>query len=64
MNATVQRIASLAAFLVAGTIAACWHTETRAAGPRDPKAIATYTDQPKTKIANSWDQKAAAAYLH
>jgi squalene-hopene/tetraprenyl-beta-curcumene cyclase len=63
MNATVQRIASLAAFLVAGIIAACWHTETRAAGPRDPKAIATYPDQPKTKIASSWDQKAAAAYL-
>ncbi len=63
MNSSAQRISSLAAFLVAGIIAVCWHTETRAAGPRDSKAMATYADQPETKILSSWDQKAAAAYL-
>ena len=63
MNATVRRTASMAAFLLAGIIAVCWHTETRAAGPRDPKAIPTYPNQPETKTASSWDQKAAATYL-
>ena len=63
MTATVQRIIVLAACLVAGIIAVCWHTETRAADSGDPKAIATYLDQPETKTASSWDQRAAAAYL-
>src|SRR5215467_5750611 len=63
MSAIVQRIGSLAAFLIAGIIAVCWHTETRAAGPKDPNAMATYADQPETKIVSSWDQRAAAAYL-
>src|SRR6202795_439882 len=63
MNATVQRIGALAAFFVAGIIAVCWHMEIKAAGSGDPKAIANRLDQPKTKIASSWDQKAAAAYL-
>ena len=63
MNSSVQRIGSLAAFLVAGTIVVCWRTETAAAGPGDPKAVATCVDQPETKIVSSWDQRAAAAYL-
>src|SRR5205809_3116209 len=63
MNATVQRIGALAACFVAGIIAVCWHMEIRAAGSRDPKAIAAYLDGPETKIASSWDQKAADAYL-
>jgi squalene-hopene/tetraprenyl-beta-curcumene cyclase len=63
MNSSVQRIGSLAAFLMAGIIAVCWHPETRAAGSRDSKAMATYADQPGTRIVSSWDQKAAAAYL-
>src|SRR5256714_8004154 len=63
MNATVQRIGALAACFVAGIIAVCWHMEIRAAGARDPKAMANRLDQPETKIASSWDQKAAAAYL-
>jgi hypothetical protein len=37
--------------------------ETRAAGTRDPEAMANRLDQPETKIVSSWDQKAAAAYL-
>ena len=63
MNSSVQQIGSLAAFLVAGITAVCWHTDTRAAGSRDRKAMATYADQPGTKSVSSWDQKAAAAYL-
>src|ERR1700731_1822976 len=63
MNSTVQRIGALAAFFVAGIIAVCWHMEIKAAGSGDPKAMANRLDQPKTKIASSWDQKAAAAYL-
>src|SRR6266567_1956819 len=63
MNATVQRIGALAACFVAGIIAVCWHMEIRGAGARDPKAMANRLDQPETKIASSWDQKAAAAYL-
>src|SRR6266571_3615544 len=63
MNATVQRIGALAACFVAGIISVCWQMETRAAGSRDPKAMANRLDQPETKIASSWDQKAAATYL-
>src|SRR5437016_4004495 len=63
MNATVRRIGALAACFVAAIISVCWHMETRAAGSRGPKAIANRLDQPETKIASSWDQKAAAAYL-
>src|SRR5260370_28051393 len=63
MTATVQRIGSLVACLLAGIIVVCWHPETRAAGPRSPKASAAHLDQPETKMASSWDQKAAAAYL-
>ncbi len=63
MTATVQRISALAVCLLAGIIAVCWHTETRAAAPRLPKPTATHPNQLETKIANSWDRKAAAAYL-
>lgn len=64
MNVIVQRMDSLAALLVAGIITVVsWRTETKAAGPRDPKAMATHVDQDETRILSSWDQKAAAAYL-
>src|SRR5437016_11526968 len=63
MNPTVKRISTLAACLVAGIIAVCWQTATRAADSMYPKSTIAYIDQPETKIASSWDQKAAAAYL-
>jgi squalene-hopene/tetraprenyl-beta-curcumene cyclase len=63
MNGTVQRLGALAACLVAGIVAVCWHTETRAAGSGHPKATAAYLVQPASKPVNSWDQRAAAAYL-
>src|SRR5205809_7963295 len=63
MSATVQRISALAACLLAGIVAVSWHPETRAAEPKDPKALVARPDQPEAKISTSWDQKTAAAYL-
>ncbi len=63
MNATAQRIGATTACLIAGIVAVCWHPEMRAAVSDDPNASATRVDPPETKIASSWDQKAAAAYL-
>ncbi len=63
MNATAQRVLAITACFVAGIIAVCWHTETSAANPDDPKSAATPLNPPETKIGSSWDQKAAAAYL-
>src|SRR6267143_213435 len=63
MNATAQRIGALAACFVAAIIAVCWRMEIRAAGSRDPEAMANLLDQPETKIASSGYHMAAAAYL-
>ncbi len=63
MNATVRQIVALAASLAAGIVAVCWHTEARAFDTAHPKATAPHLAQPERKAANSWDQKAAAAYL-
>ena len=63
MNVMVQRTVVLAACLTVGSIAASWHTGTTFAVSSEPKASATRHDQPEIRIANSWDQKAAAAYL-
>ncbi len=63
MNATAQRIVAITAGLIAGTIGVCWRAETSAALPNDPKPSATHAGSPETRIATSWDQKAAAAYL-
>jgi squalene-hopene/tetraprenyl-beta-curcumene cyclase len=63
MNATSQRMGVLAACLVSAIIMVCWHADTKAADSKNAKAAATSVDQPETKIASAWDQKAAAAYL-
>lgn len=63
MNATVQRTIALAAVLAVGSIAVSWRMRTAVAGSSDLTATATRRDQPVPRIANSWDQKAAAAYL-
>jgi squalene-hopene/tetraprenyl-beta-curcumene cyclase len=63
MNFTFQRVFGLGACLVAAIIAVCWHSETTAAGYGDSKATATYGERTETAVANTWDQKAAAAYL-
>jgi len=54
---------ALAACLVSAVIMVCWRTDSRAADSKSAKAIANSLDPPETKIAGSWDQKAAAAYL-
>lgn len=63
MNATVQRKTALAACFALTGILVFWPAQTTVAGPGESKAAATRPDQPGTKVANSWDQKAAAAYL-
>src|SRR5580658_569688 len=63
MNATMQRILGIAACLVAVTVAVCLRTEATAAGSGERMLTAVHPDQPEVKTANSWDRKAAAAYL-
>ena len=63
MNSIVQRMVSLSVVVLAGIVAVCGLTETRAGGPKEPRVFAGYAGQPKTAIVNFWDQKAAAAYL-
>ncbi|HEV2198131.1 MAG TPA: hypothetical protein VGR55_21295 [Candidatus Acidoferrum sp.] len=63
MNVAVQRAIASAALLIVGSIAASWHTRTTVAASGDSKATSTRRDQPVPRTANSWNQKAAAAYL-
>jgi squalene-hopene/tetraprenyl-beta-curcumene cyclase len=63
MNATARRTGALAVCLVSGILVVCWHSETRAANSTRSKAMLAYFDQPENSTENSWDQKAAAAYL-
>jgi len=53
----------LAAFLVTGIVAVGWQTETGTENSGDAKASEAHRDLPDTRAANSWDRKAAAAYL-
>ena len=62
MNATVQRIGLPAACLLVLAISVGWHGERRAAAS-DLKLRAARLNQPETKVATPWNQKAAAAYL-
>jgi squalene-hopene/tetraprenyl-beta-curcumene cyclase len=59
---SMRRILASAACLAAGILAVCWQKEIRAANSDDSKTVGASPDQPGTP-ANSWDQKAAAAYL-
>ena len=63
MNVTAQRTIALAACLAVASIAASGPARTTHAGSRAPNVAAASSDQPETKVTNSWDQKAAAAYL-
>lgn len=63
INVTVRRPVVLAACLAVANVAASWLMRTTLAGSRAPNAAAASFDQPETKLSNSWDQKAAAAYL-
>jgi squalene-hopene/tetraprenyl-beta-curcumene cyclase len=54
----------LAACVIAGIFAVCWHSETGAAANYGTlRATAISSHQPDAHVANSWDQKTAAAYL-
>ena len=60
----MRRIFASAACLAAGILAVGWQTEIRAAGgPEISKTSSASLSQPDARAANSWDQKAAAAYL-
>src|SRR6266436_8994003 len=63
MNTTARQIGALAACLFAGIFALSWRAQTRAANSGAANDTAAYLDHPERKAANSWDQKAAAAYL-
>ncbi len=63
MKAMVQQRVTLTACLTVGIIAAFWHTRTTVAGSGQPETGATRPGQPETRLANAWDQKAAASYL-
>jgi squalene-hopene/tetraprenyl-beta-curcumene cyclase len=59
----MRRVFVLVACLVAGVLAASWQIETGAADSGDSRSKTVSPLQPETRVANSWDQKAAAAYL-
>ena len=59
----MRRIFASAVCLAAGILAVGWQTETRAAKSERSKATVTSLNPPDTQAANSWDQKAAAAFL-
>jgi squalene-hopene/tetraprenyl-beta-curcumene cyclase len=62
MNPAMRLTGSLVACLMMGIFGAGWRTGTAAAG-NGSAVVAPHADRPETKIANSWDPKAAAAYL-
>jgi len=55
--------AGLVACLLAGILVAGWRTGATAAGANSSEGVAAHRDTPERRIANSWDPKAAAAYL-
>src|SRR5271169_6316795 len=63
MKITMRRAFGLAGCFVAAIVALGWRAKTGAASFVDSIGTAASSDQPEIKLANSWDQKAAAAYL-
>jgi squalene-hopene/tetraprenyl-beta-curcumene cyclase len=63
MENLVRRIGVLGACLAVGFVAAAWHIRATAAATGSSETVTTRTDQPDTGTADSWDPKAAAAYL-
>ena len=62
MKSAMQLTGGLVACLLVGIFVAGWRTEAAAAG-NSSEGVAARPDKPETKIANSWDPKAAAVYL-
>jgi squalene-hopene/tetraprenyl-beta-curcumene cyclase len=63
MYMTMRRIFGMAACSLAAIVALGWHAETGAAHNGDSTAPAASEKQPDARRADSWDPKAAAAYL-
>jgi squalene-hopene/tetraprenyl-beta-curcumene cyclase len=63
MNITMRRVLGMAACFFAAIVALGWRAETGAADTGDSTAPAASEKQPDARAANSWDRKAAAAYL-
>jgi len=61
MKSATRQTGSLVACLAVGIFVTGWRMETAASNSSE--RVAAHPDQPETKIANSWDPKAAAAYL-
>ncbi len=59
----MRRRLGIVACLLAGIVAVCWRSETRAASSGAAQPTIASAGQPEITAANSWDQKAAAAYL-
>lgn len=63
MKGAMRLTGGLVACLVVGIFGAGWRTGAIAAGANSSEGVAAQHDKPETKITNSWDPKAAAAYL-
>jgi squalene-hopene/tetraprenyl-beta-curcumene cyclase len=63
MKTTVLGKYALAIGIAAGIIVASSHSRTKEFGSTTPRAFGLSLDLPETTPANSWDPKAAAAYL-
>jgi squalene-hopene/tetraprenyl-beta-curcumene cyclase len=63
MNTTTRRVFGLAACFVVAMAALGWYAETGAASSTDSMVTPAYRERTETPVANTWDQKAAAAYL-
>ena len=59
----MRRTLCLAACFAAAIVAMSWQTESRAANSGTAKSVASDSGQPDARSSNTWDQKAAAAYL-
>ena len=62
MKSAMQLRGGLVAWLLVGIFVAGWRTGAAPAANRS-EGVAADPDKPETKIASSWDPKAAAAYL-
>src|SRR6266568_967313 len=63
MNLAKHRAITLTACLTMLALAACWQTGTLAAGSGGPKLRPITLGRPESKVAASWEQKAATSYL-
>ena len=62
MKSAMRLTGGLVACLVVGIFVADWRTGATAAG-NSSEGVAARPDKPETGVTNSWDPKAAAAYL-